>query len=191
MRRAADRTVQRQPARPGRAGRPDSDSRPPDLHPLIAVKLWENPCWLSFRINYLALQFNVPVYGFIERRHRLPRPEYVVLYSLALRNGIAAKDVVASTGFPKNTLSRAIQRLLRRGIIRRAASRTDRRSYVLHLTARGRCIIEQTLAPMLGRERTMLAGLTPGEQRRLSQLLAKMVVDSPRWPTHIPEEEME
>ena len=79
---------------------------PPDdsgLHPLIAVKLWENPCWFSFRLNYLALRFNGPLYGWIEQRYRLMRPEYVVLYALHLRDGIAAKDVVASAGFPKNT----------------------------------------------------------------------------------------
>lgn len=186
---ASRATQARRPAAaPGRAQA--AAPRDAGLHPLIGVKLWENPCWLSFRINYLALKFNVPVYGLIEERYGLVRPEYVVLYSLGLRDGIAAKDVVASTGFPKNTLSRAIQKLLRQGIIRRAASRTDRRSYVLHLTARGRRILDETVPPMVGRERTMLAGLTPGEQRQLSTLLAKLVVDSPRWPTHIPEEEL-
>jgi len=162
---------------------------PVALHPLIGVKLWENPCWLSFRINFLALKFNVPIYGWIERRHGLMRPEYVVLYSLGLRDGIAAKDVVASTGFPKNTLSRAIQKLLRQGIIRRAASRTDRRSYVLHLTARGRRILDDTVPLLVGRERTMLAPLTSGEREQLASLLAKLVVDSPRWPPHVFAEE--
>jgi DNA-binding MarR family transcriptional regulator len=180
--------ARRRAAAPGRARA--ATPRDAGLHPLIGVKLWENPCWLSFRINYLALKFNVPVYGLIEERYGLVRPEYVVLYSLGLRDGIAAKDVVASTGFPKNTLSRAIQKLLRQGVIRRAASRTDRRSYVLHLTARGRRILDETVPRMVGRERTMLAGLTPRERRQLSALLAKLVVDSPRWPTHVPEEEL-
>jgi DNA-binding MarR family transcriptional regulator len=190
MTAAASRAAQARRAAPA-LGRSDfAAPRDAGLHPLIGVKLWENPCWLSFRINYLALKFNVPVYGLIEERYGLMRPEYVVLYSLGLRDGIAAKDVVASTGFPKNTLSRAIQKLLRQGIIRRAASRTDRRSYVLHLTARGRRILDETVPRMVGRERTMLAGLTPGEQQQLSALLAKLVVDSPRWPVHIPEEEL-
>lgn len=163
--------------------------RPAELHPLIGVKLWDNPCWLSFRINYLALKFNVPIYGWIEQRHGLMRPEYVVLYSLGLRDGIAAKDVVASTGFPKNTLSRAIQKLLRQRIIRRVASRSDRRSYVLHLTARGRRILDDTVPLLVGHERTMLARLTPDEREELASLLAKLVVDSPRWPIHVREEE--
>jgi MarR family transcriptional regulator, temperature-dependent positive regulator of motility len=161
----------------------------PALHPMIAVKLWENPCWFSFRINYLGLQFNLPVYGWIEQRYGLMRPEYVVLYSLGLKDGISANDICLSSGFPKNTLSRAIQNLLRRRLIRRAADSNDRRRYVLRLTAEGRRIFNETLPPMLERERRMLATLSRDEQQTLSKLLARLVSDSPNWPTQIEQEE--
>lgn len=159
------------------------------LHPLIAVKLWENPCWFSFRINYLGLRFNLPVYGWIEERYGLVRPEYVVLYALHLQDGIAAKDVVASAGFPKNTISRAIQKLLRRRLIRRASDARDRRSYVLRLTAEGRRILDETVPPMVAWEKRMLSGLSREEQQVLSKLLARLVQDSPHWPTSIEQEE--
>lgn len=156
---------------------------------MIAVKLWENPCWFSFRINYLGLQFNVPIYGWIERRYGLMRPEYVVLYSLGLKDGISANDVCLSSGFPKNTLSRAIQKLLRRRLIRRASDPRDRRRYVLRLTADGRRIVDETLTPMLAREQRMLANLSNDEQQTLFKLLARLVTDSPNWPTDIEQEE--
>ncbi len=155
------------------------------LHPLIAVKLWENPCWLSFRINYLGLRFNLPVYGWIEQRYGLMRPEYVVLYALYLRDGIAAKDVCASAGFPKNSISRAIQKLLRRRLIRRASDARDRRSYVLRLTAEGRRILDETVPPMVAHEKRMLSVLNRNEQETLSRLMAKLVADSPTWPTQL------
>jgi DNA-binding MarR family transcriptional regulator len=161
----------------------------PALHPMIAVKLWQNPCWFSFRINYLALLFNLPVYGWIERRYGLMRPEYVVLYALGLKDGISANDVCLSSGFPKNTLSRAIQKLQRRRLIRRAADPLDRRRYVLRLTAEGRRIVNETMSPMLERERRMLANLNNDEQQVLSKLLARLVSDSPNWPTQIEQEE--
>lgn len=153
------------------------------IHPLIAVKLWENPCWLSFRINYLALRFNVPVYDRISGRHGLSRPEYVVLYSLFLRDGIAATDVCATAGFPKNTISRAIHKLVRRRLIRRSVDASDRRSFVLHLTAECRRILDESVPPMVAHEKRMLSGLSHSEQETLSRLLAKLVVDSPNWPT--------
>jgi DNA-binding MarR family transcriptional regulator len=157
----------------------------PALHPLIAVKLWENACWLSFRINYLGLRFNLPVYGWIEQRYGLMRPEYVVLYALYLRDGIAAKDVCASAGFPKNTISRAIQKLLRRRLIRRAPDARDRRSYVLRLTAEGRRILDESVPPMVAHEKRMLSVLNRNEQEILSKLLAKLVADSPAWPIQL------
>ncbi|SCX08592.1 hypothetical protein [Agrobacterium rosae] len=54
---------------------------------LVSVKLWQNPCWLSFRFNFLALQFNEPIYRLIEKEHGIPRPEFVVLYSPAYPTG--------------------------------------------------------------------------------------------------------
>ena len=171
---------------PDQAARPEGDS---GLHPLIAVKLWENPCWFSFRINYLGLRFNLPVYGWIEQRYGLVRPEYVVLYALFLQDGIAAKDVVASAGFPKNTISRAIQKLLRRRLIRRAPDARDRRSYVLRLTVEGRRILDESVPPMVAWEKRMLSALSRDEQLVLSKLLARLVQDSPHWPTSIEQEE--
>src|SRR5690242_9585883 len=89
------------------------------LDPLTLVKLAEDPCWFSFRINYLANHFNVPCYGWVADEFGPSRPEFVVLYSLALRGGVAAKNIVQSSGFPKNTISRAVQRLLRLKLVAR------------------------------------------------------------------------
>lgn len=152
------------------------------LEPLTAVKLWENPCWFSFRINFLALAFNTPVYGLIDQSAGIKRPEFVVLYSLYLKDGVAARDVCVSSGFPKNTISRAIQVLLERGLVRRDADAADRRSFSLRLTAAGRDLVSAYMAPMIERERVMLASLTPAERAMLDELLAKMVVDSSNWP---------
>jgi DNA-binding MarR family transcriptional regulator len=164
-------------------------SEHPALHPMIATKLWENPCWFSFRINYLALLFNLPVYGWIERRYEMARPEYVVLYSLGVKDAISANDICQSSGFPKNTLSRAIQKLLQRRLIRRAEDASDRRRYVLRLTAEGKRIVNETLPTMLERERRMLETLNNDEQQVLSKLLARLVSDSPNWPSQIEQEE--
>jgi MarR family transcriptional regulator, temperature-dependent positive regulator of motility len=160
---------------------------PSGLDPLIAQKLWRNPCWFSFRINYVALHFNIPVYGWIEKTYDLARPEFVVLYSLGLQGGVAARDICASSGFPKPTISRAIQRLLKRKLIRRDADARDHRSYVLNITAAGKSIFDETMPVMVERERTMLSRLTPGERSMLSELLAKVVFDTPNWPTTINE----
>ena len=159
-----------------------ADGTAASVDPLTAVKLWENPCWLSFRINYLALAFNNPVYGLIDTDAGIKRPEFVVLYSLYLKDGVAAKDICVSSGFPKNTISRAIQVLLERKLVRRDEDIADRRSFCLRLTQAGRDLVATYMAPMIERERVMLAALTPAERAMLNDLLAKMVVDSANWP---------
>lgn len=162
---------------------------PGDVDPLIAIKLWRNPCWFSFRINYLSMNFNVPVYGWTEKTFGLPRPEFVVLYALGLKGGVAAKDICSSSGFPKPTISRAIQSLLKRKLIRRDTDPKDHRSYVLNITDDGQSIFDASMPVMLERERVMLARLSPGERAMLFEILAKMVVDSPEWPQTIETED--
>ena len=153
-----------------------------DADDIMSVKLWSNPCWFSFRVNYLALHFNNPIYGMIEARHGLLRPDFVALYSLSLKDRTTASEISAGSGFPKNTLSRSIQKLLRMKLIRREADPHDLRSFVLCLSDDGRSIVEQAMGDMIKRERLMLATLSPAERLNLSELLAKVVLDSPSWP---------
>lgn len=156
-----------------------------DLDPLTVTKLWDNPCWLSFRLNFLSFQFNDPVYRWIETRYGLVRPEFAALYAVGLKSGVAAKNIVASSGLPKNTLSRAIQKLLQRRLLRRESDPDDLRSYVLALTPAGKAIFDETMPLMTGHQNTMLRGLDEAEQKQLCELLDKLVIASPAWPREL------
>jgi MarR family transcriptional regulator, temperature-dependent positive regulator of motility len=110
------------------------------------------------------------------------RPEFVALYAVGLKGGVAAKNIVASSGLPKNTLSRAIQKLLQRRLLKRETDPDDLRSYVLALTAAGRAIFDETMPVMVGQQNAMLEALTEAEQKQLCELMDKMVIASPSWP---------
>ncbi|MGN6099391.1 MAG: MarR family winged helix-turn-helix transcriptional regulator [Bosea sp. (in: a-proteobacteria)] len=155
------------------------------LDPLTVTKLWANPCWLSFRLNFLAFRFNDPVYRWIETRYGLVRPEFVALYAVGLKEGVAAKNIVASSGLPKNTLSRAVQKLLQRRLLRRETDAADLRSYVLHLTAAGRAIFDETMPLMVKHQAAMLGCLSEDEQQQLCALMDKLVIASPAWPQEL------
>jgi DNA-binding MarR family transcriptional regulator len=156
-------------------GRPDSLDRP-DVDPVTLARLWENPCWFAFRFNYLALRYNIPLYGWVEREYGLPRPEYVVVYSLGLRDGVTARDISVSYGFPKNSLSRAVNALERRGLITRTPHPSDRRSFLLNLTPAGRKLFDETLPRFVEAQDDMLRVLSGRERETLSVLLAKIVL---------------
>jgi DNA-binding MarR family transcriptional regulator len=157
----------------------------PALDPVTRARLWGNPCWFAFRFNYLAKLYNVPLYGWVRRRYRLTRPEYIVVHGLGLCETATARDLSVSYGFPKNTLSRAIHNLVRRGLIERAAREDDRRSFNLRLAPAGRAIYEEALPFFIGMQDDMLRALRPAEREQLSVLLAKVVLDTFAWsPPH-------
>lgn len=166
--------------------RPDADARvPAGMNPMVGVKLWENPCRLSFRTNFIAHHFNQPIYEWIGRRYRLSMPEHVVLYALGLREGITAEDVAASSSKPKNTLSRAVNGLLDRKLIRRIQDPRDRRRMRLHLTGRGRKVLKQTVPEFCRREDQMFGILDPQDRETLNYLMTKIILNQSAWPTRL------
>lgn len=146
------------------------------LDALTHARLWRNPCGFAARFNYLALRYNLPLYDWVRRRFGLSRPEFVVIYSLALVDGVTASEIATSTAFPKNTLGRAVQRLVRLGLIRRQESADDRRTQPLSLTAAGKALVEEAMPHFVRFEEEMLAPLTLVERETLSLLLAKVVL---------------
>ncbi len=147
-----------------------------DLDAFTHARLWRNPCGFAARFNYLSLRYNTPLYGWVEERFGLSRAEFVVIYSLGIMDGVTASEIATSTAFPKNTLSRAVNRIARLGLIQRFAVEADRRQQHLRLTAKGRALLEQALPRFVGLEAEMLAPLSLVEQETLSALMAKVVL---------------
>ena len=166
-------------------GRPNTEEAPN----MLDAKLWANPCPFTFRINYLALLYNTPLYGWISDQYGLKRPEYVVLYSLALADGGSARDVSLTSGFPKNTLSRAIKRLEKMGLIKlRSKVPGGRRRQALHLSDAGWALFNETRPAFEAQERRMLKALSQGERQMLFELMSKVVMDAQEWAGDLPPE---
>ena len=140
------------------------------------TRLWRNPCGFAARFNYLGLRYNTPLYGWVEERFGLSRAEFVVLYSLGLMDGITASEIAASTAFPKNTLSRAVNRIAKLGLVDRSAGENDRRQQNLRLTPAGRAILDEAVPRFIAMETEMLAPLSLVERETLSALMAKVVL---------------
>ena len=140
------------------------------------ARLWRNPCGFAARFNYLSLRYNAPLYGWVEERFGLSRAEFVVMYSLGLMDGVTASEIAASTAFPKNTLSRAVNRIAALGLIGRSEGETDRRQQNLTLTSAGRAVLDEAMPRFVALEAEMLAPLSLVEQETLSALMAKVVL---------------
>ena len=152
------------------------------LDPVTQAKLWHNPCWLAFRFNYLALRYNTPVYAWVRARWGLSRPEFAVIYTLGLCDNALARDISVSFGFPQNTLSRAVKKLLGLGLISRRTGSEDRRAQVLSLTPAGRALLEDATPRFVDEEARLLDALSQPERETLARLLSKIVVAAARRP---------
>lgn len=156
---------------------------------MLDAKLWDNPCPFTFRINYLALLYNTPLYTWVQDTYGLKRPEYVVLYSLAIAEGGSARDISHTSGFPKNTLSRAIKRLELMGLIAaRAKAPGGGRRQALRLSDKGWTLFNQTRPAFEAQEKRMLKALSDGERQILFELMSKVVLGAESWAGELPTE---
>jgi len=140
------------------------------------ARLWRNPCGFAARFNYLGLRYNTPLYGWVLQCFGLSRSEFVVIYSLGLMDGVTATEIAESTAFPKNTLSRAVNRLAKLGLVRRGEGQVDRRQQPLTLTKQGRAVLDEALPRFVALEDDMLAPLSLVERETLQALMAKVVL---------------
>ncbi|GGA13663.1 MarR family winged helix-turn-helix transcriptional regulator [Neptunicoccus cionae] len=162
----------------------DSD----DLPDMLDAKLWQNPCPFSFRINYLSLLYNTPLYAWIQDTYGLKRHEYVVIYSLALADGGSARDISRTSGFPKNTLSRAVKRLEMMGLLEeRSKAPGGGRRQALRLSDKGRKLFNETVSVFESYEEKMLTPLSKGERQILFELMSKVVVGAEDWADDLPQ----
>ena len=95
-----------------------------------------------------------------------------VLYELAHRDNLAAKEIGIELGLDPGYLSRIVQKFDDDGLITRKPLPTDRRQYRLGLTAKGRQVFAKLNRSSQEEVATMLAGLKPGDRARLTAAMA-------------------
>jgi DNA-binding MarR family transcriptional regulator len=92
--------------------------------------------------------------------------QYSVLVVVAGNPGLSQSDLAACLGIERARLVRLLDKLEKRGLTRRLASRTDRRSHALRLTGDGQKILKR--AKMLAAvHETRLVERLGAEQRKL------------------------
>jgi DNA-binding MarR family transcriptional regulator len=81
--------------------------------------------------------------------------QYRALVVLASRGPQRMTDLAAALGVTPSTAGRMCDRLLRKGLIRRHRTRSDRRAVQVSVTAAGRQVVDQAT----GRRRALIAGI--------------------------------
>ena len=133
---------------------------------------------LAYRITYLANSIVFPAYGAIKREFGLVRAEYILLVCLSHFERLTAQEVARISRRPRNTISRAVHRMLAEGYLDRAPDPADGRQAVLCITPAGRALHERIVGTLVARQEEVLGGLDAGEREVLGRLLRKAALQS-------------
>jgi len=111
--------------------------------------------------------------------------EWVVLRTLFGRGG-APSAVAEAVGLSRGQVSKVVDALVRRGLVLRKESGSDRRYQELHLSPAGEAIVPRLAVLADANDQTHFAALDAAERRKLLDLLKKVAaaIPSPRVPTH-------
>lgn len=103
------------------------------------------------------------------------------LLSVLRRSGppyrLSTRELADRTLVTAGAISQRVDRAERAGLIRRSPGETGRKSVAVWLTDEGHALVERSVDSVLGREASLVAGLTAAERATLAKLLEKLTID--------------
>lgn len=130
--------------------------------------------FLPYRLNHLADRISQALARLYETRHDLTVAQWRVLAWLHHREELTAKQIREATRMDKARVSRAVQGLEARELIRRRPSPEDQRRHELRLTAAGEALLAQLIPEARAWEAALVAPLSIDEYRQLFELMSRL-----------------
>jgi len=103
--------------------------------------------------------------------------QFVVLVMLADADAGSASGLCKTASYDQGAMTRMIDRLERKGFVRRVRSPEDRRRVNLELTAEGRAVYPKLIASAANVNNRFLSGLKKAEVDQLERLLRHMLTN--------------
>jgi len=148
---------------------------------VTAPDLLDLETFLPYRLSVLSNRISDAIARLYAKRFGLSVPEWRLIAVLGRFGPLSANDVAGRTYMDKVRVSRAVQRLLRRGLIERATDTADRRRSILRLSPEG-IEIRAEIAPLaLDLERRLLHVLSPADRAELDRLLDLLAAGAARF----------
>jgi DNA-binding MarR family transcriptional regulator len=108
------------------------------------------------------------------KKHKLTLAQFDLLAMLLGLEGLNQQELADKLAVTKGNMVGLVNRLSRRGFVRRVPSRKGRRANVIRLTAAGRKLVRAALPDHLYLVSAMLSPLTSSEQEKLRTLLRRL-----------------
>lgn len=155
------------PLKPAKADKSPKVPRP-EKAPKPDRKVSGTHLWLVLIKAYHSLL------GFTEHTLRssgLGESEFRILEALLHKGALPVNTIGARVFLTPGSISVAIDRLLKRGLVTRTLSPTDRRVRLVDLTPKGRTLIERVFAAHAAQVDELAQVLSPKERRQAARIL--------------------
>ena len=130
--------------------------------------------FFPYRLAVTSAAFSRLLVEVYQRRFGLGRDEWRLLYLLAHVEAETSLDLGRNTSLDKVQVSRAADRLIRKGLIERKTSDLDRRLWLYSCTPRGREMFEEVRALVDQRSEAVLQRMTADDRAALERGLAAL-----------------
>ncbi|MGE0152545.1 MAG: MarR family winged helix-turn-helix transcriptional regulator [Reyranellaceae bacterium] len=131
--------------------------------------------FLPYRLSVVTQTVSGGLSKIYASRFDLSVPQWRVMAVLGRYEPISANEVCERTVMDKVAVSRAVQAMLRRGLVERTVDARDRRRSALRLSKRGRAIHNEIVPLALDYERKLISAMTPEERAMLDSILRRLL----------------
>lgn len=130
--------------------------------------------WTGYRFGLIAARLGSFIAPMYEERYELTMPAWRSLAVIARHQPLTAAQLATLTSSDGSKVARAIDLLVRRGLIHRDLDEADRRRASLRLSADGRKVYRDIEKFVVRVERKLMAALDPHEVEILRRSLDKL-----------------
>ena len=130
-------------------------------------------------LSFVVSAVIVPTYDAVKRDLGITRSEYLLLMCLSHYPVLTAQDVSRLSGRPRNSISRAVHRMLAVGHLARDPDPTDARQARLSITDTGRALHQDIAERLRLKQEAVLSPHNAKARATLVTLLSKVVGGQP------------
>ena len=128
----------------------------------------------AYKVSYLANAIVFPTYEDVRKDFGLVRAEYHLLLCLEHYSELTAQDVARITRRPRNSISRAVHRMLDLGFLKRVPDPSDARQAKLQITNQGKIMHKKISEYLVAREAEIFSVLSESERKHFRDLIRKL-----------------
>ena len=130
--------------------------------------------FLPYRLSYLTNMISQDLAKLYTEKHGIAHTEWRVMAVLGISSGVSAAFVAEKTAMDKVAVSRAINNMIKAGLVSREFASEDKRRSQLSLSAHGQKTYEKIVPLVQAYEKDLLESLSAPEGESLDRILEKL-----------------